>query len=637
MEMIADSLKLNSSEKSAYRVKVINNKFKFYLNDIKTIIVSQVFISDRVPKPWRRFFAFFTNSNYMGADQMIVSKLIKRIKEIILDMLFMMVFYLITDIFISFPVYCNSVVPQKDTLNYFSYAALGRDICKLKMHIEDLRIGENGDIYVKQDSNEWINISKNNKKRKVEIPSLPGSRFKLKINTIGRKIRIFGYKIIKDAHVVDDWKGACCVDEFVFKKWFNVSLLEKDRFDRYWVKVTLPKIRNGKVINGQKDWLIICDGKMVISSMKKSWERINVDSIKIGIGGEIYYRKDNNWYKKINIHKKEIQVSYIDTNKLIDKDNIQIEIVPYLFYDSYNDEGKEILLIGRKKRLLLAKYNIKDQIINSQILGEDKQGRIYIYIKRLDNNTKRKLSRVIVYFPEKNHKDFIVIKNNEIPVLGLDGFLYTFSSQDSFSYIKGTKYSSPEEKAIGMLFEAIFDSLRVLDVKIEEGSFTSPERNEALAILSVDVSHAQSWSRLWLLRFNNGWRFVEELDRDDDFLLKVVDIDNDNKDEVLVTAIHSSQGEIVEATLLSFIDNAWKRLFFKDWSSAGDRFKSWKTSNSFQFIDLDKDGILEIRNLEVYKESRNDTLVKQYRKEIIFKLINGKYQKISEYNLNEEE
>ncbi|MDY0296014.1 MAG: hypothetical protein RB296_01740 [Acidobacteriota bacterium] len=167
------------------------------------------------------------------------------------------------------------------------------------------------------------------------------------------------------------------------------------------------------------------------------------------------------------------------------------------------------------------------------------------------------------------------------------------------------------------------------------GSFT--EQGGLDAILKVEdrdnMSHADGWNKLFLLRYLQGWGLVEELEADDSIDFKVLDLQNDGILEVWVESSHMSMGYLSSgAKLLSLAGGKVSVLYENsgfDPSGAIENDAYEIDSHEVSFRDIDGDGISEILDRHVTGEYQNRDFtaseVSKKTDETTLKLVNGRF------------
>jgi sulfatase modifying factor 1 len=163
------------------------------------------------------------------------------------------------------------------------------------------------------------------------------------------------------------------------------------------------------------------------------------------------------------------------------------------------------------------------------------------------------------------------------------------------------------------------------DIKWNLGVFTEKGQNESIvSFYDGDQCHAEGWSEIWLLRFNNGrWKAIKNLADSDNVSFKTINIDGDSINEVWIEASSGGQGYFgTFGRLVSLVGNKEIILYGnegEDNQGAGQD----SLLHEVDFKDIDNDKILELLDTTTnYDKDRNPV-----KKELhTYKLINGKYE-----------
>lgn len=143
--------------------------------------------------------------------------------------------------------------------------------------------------------------------------------------------------------------------------------------------------------------------------------------------------------------------------------------------------------------------------------------------------------------------------------------------------------------------------------KIVYGSFTDYNTDEVIVLLSnKNKSRAECPLELWLLSFNNNLHEVTQITEANlDIEIKIIDINNDGKNELFLTITSGGQGyNYVNYKIYSFNFKDIKILY----SNFGNNYKgasrsSKSTIYEITFKDIDDDNLFEIIEVEINIET----------------------------------
>jgi len=140
------------------------------------------------------------------------------------------------------------------------------------------------------------------------------------------------------------------------------------------------------------------------------------------------------------------------------------------------------------------------------------------------------------------------------------------------------------------------------DIKVQQGCFTGYSSPEAImSFRDHNQCHAAGYSEVWLLRFDGNWQAVRKLADHDRCRFRLVDLENDGRDEIWIESRGGNQGQFfTEGKLLAFRDYIPHTLYShegRNFLGAG-REGLASHSHEISFADVDKDGILELVDKE---------------------------------------
>lgn len=229
---------------------------------------------------------------------------------------------------------------------------------------------------------------------------------------------------------------------------------------------------------------------------------------------------------------------------------------------------------------------------------------------------------------------------------------------------KATSSDSETTKMLSVsIIKALFEgelndgegNYELRNIKWLEGSFTGKgDYNALVSFADYNQGHSSGWAELWLLRFVNGWKIDRKLEDHDWVDYEVIDIEKDGKLEIWVVsgACHQgfcpSRGKLLSynqgsvSTLYSCvgIDNTGFGLDERELEYSEE--KEVFLGHNVAFIDIDKDGIIEIVDLEEkayyrwtgkirdFSEESDSQYIKtsSTTKQSFYKLKDGKFDKI---------
>lgn len=181
------------------------------------------------------------------------------------------------------------------------------------------------------------------------------------------------------------------------------------------------------------------------------------------------------------------------------------------------------------------------------------------------------------------------------------------------------------------------------ELKWHKGSFTKKGQHEAIiSFYDSNQGHAAGYSEIWLLRFENKWEKIKKIEDCDSVSFKVLDIEKDGKLEIWITSHGGNQGRFLSEGKLVSLDLDSESILYSnsgfDYCGAEVEGESL-CEHKVEFKDVDKDGILEILDLEERttfgftngkKESDSDDSeyipISSTSKKSIYKLKNGKFE-----------
>ncbi len=315
----------------------------------------------------------------------------------------------------------------------------------LNTQISDLRIDKEGKKYYKTNSN-WNNPP----------PSLPqkGGYVISEYYHEPRKINEIGFKIIEDGKVRSKERLFLRGYENPIKE---LKYLGTDESGASWIYVEKTRVRNGKVIKGKTDWEIYRESKnkkgqislddfinsryfehvpgsgdfegvperSIPGVMNK--DKVELLTIRVGYDGFLYFykRKEKKWFKieEGRPHSpEETELGEVAPKKK------GIEVKQYTIYDEIDpvemERGIEIKKNNQSIRKF--KYYYQDTLYTVRNLGLDDKNNIYVYVNWFDWLTKDKMKEVVKFNTKGEFQNRIRIENAETPVLGQDGFVYTY-------------------------------------------------------------------------------------------------------------------------------------------------------------------------------------------------------------------
>lgn len=138
-----------------------------------------------------------------------------------------------------------------------------------------------------------------------------------------------------------------------------------------------------------------------------------------------------------------------------------------------------------------------------------------------------------------------------------------------------------------------------ININHELGSFTGKTAFEAIISFSDQVQcHAEGFQEIWLLDYDKNWRIREKILDCDDVTFKLVDIEDDGRDELWLTCTHCAQGCRYYGYLVSLNVNSIDTLYSNyghNWGLQNYEIgECVECSSKVEFWDVNNDKILEI-------------------------------------------
>jgi len=325
----------------------------------------------------------------------------------------------------------------------------------LKTLINDLRIDDKGETYYKKDGN-WNDPP-------PSLPSKGGYELK-EYSYEPKKINEIGFKVIENGEVSSKERLFIRGYENPIKE---LKYLGTDESGANWVYVEIAKVRDGKAIKGRTDWVIyreskskegkvslndyigsryleLVPGESIPGVMSK--DKIELLTIRVGYDGFLYFYKkeEKKWFKMGGWVPHSIEETQL---KEIAPQKQGVEVKQYTIYEDIDpielERGIEIKKGNESVRKF--KYYYQDTLYTVQNLGLDDKNNIYVYVNWFDWLTKDKMKEVVKFNTKGEFQNRINLTANETPVLGLDGYIYTYENGGKAIVRKYEGKTLPEE------------------------------------------------------------------------------------------------------------------------------------------------------------------------------------------------
>ncbi len=343
----------------------------------------------------------------------------------------------------------------------------------ITVYYKKLKLDPYGNIYFRGDSKDKAYFLKFAKPHcvPVELSKMPGKKILKDVYNVSEytyvpeaKIKETGFRLFKDGEEISKYKTKKNVPLS------NIKYLGKDNLRQHWVYYEIPRTKKeGKkyIIDGdKKDWIIMKREKS-ISSKEYYWrlvlasehvkaskitindiiteDKIDFDKVRISTNGDLCYKSTESWYKQKYIGN----MFFVKTDvKDFIKPDENITAKAYTEYDEIDpvemERGIEIKKGNESIRKL--KYYYQDTLYTVENLGLDDKNNIYVYVNWFDWLTKDKMKEVVKFNTKGEFQNRISLTVNETPVLGQDGFVYTYEQGEKGIIRKYEPVTLPEGK-----------------------------------------------------------------------------------------------------------------------------------------------------------------------------------------------